>query len=214
MRADVAEVRMLLESPDARVRALAARSACPCHGTFELLHELKNELKVLAETDPDKNVRSAAQHTLREAIELNVAEEAKLSRERDREARYESRDRKRAARRHVALRLARRRLVTVRVLVEECGELLRREDPVALGHELTDLLPVRVVGEHHHDAIMAGSRGEERVANGQQRVAFVWVGSQHEQRNGPASRVLPCHEQAERPPADVERLRRRSRPRS
>jgi hypothetical protein len=39
-----------------------------------------------------------------------------------------------------------------RVLVEQRGELVRREDPVALGHELTDLLPVRVVGEQHHDA--------------------------------------------------------------
>jgi HEAT repeat protein len=109
MHADVAEVRMLLGSPDARVRALAARSACPCHGTFELLHALKDELTLLAETDPDKNVRSAAGHVLREAIELNVAEEAKLSRERDREVRQERRDRKRAARSDAALRRARRR---------------------------------------------------------------------------------------------------------
>ena len=55
------------------------------HGTFELLHQLKDELTLLAETDPDKKVRDAAWHTLREAIELNVAEEAKPSRERDRE---------------------------------------------------------------------------------------------------------------------------------
>jgi len=109
MHADVARVRMLLGSPDPRVRALAARSACPCHGTFELLHALKDELRVLAETDPDKNVRSAAGHVLREAIELNVAEEAKLSRERGREVRRERRDRKRAARSDVALRRARRR---------------------------------------------------------------------------------------------------------
>lgn len=109
MHADVAQVRMLLGSPDSRVRALAARSACPCHGTFELLHELKHELRVLAETDPDKNVRSAAAHTLREAIELNLAEEARLSRERDRERRQELRDRQRAVRSDVALRLARRR---------------------------------------------------------------------------------------------------------
>ena len=109
MHANVAEVRVLLGSPDARVRALAARSACPCHGTFELLHQLKDELTLLTETDPDKNVRNAAGHTLREAIELNIAEEGKLSRERNREARQESRDRKRAVRRHVALRHARRR---------------------------------------------------------------------------------------------------------
>jgi hypothetical protein len=109
VQADVGQVRALLGSPDARVRALAARSACPCHGTFELLHELKDELTLLAETDPDKNVRTAAAHTLREAIELNIAEEAKLSRERDCEARQEHRDRQRAVRRDVALRLARRR---------------------------------------------------------------------------------------------------------
>ena len=109
MQADVARVRMLLGSPDARVRALAARSACPCHGTFELLHELKDELRVLAETDPDKNVRSAAAHALREAIELNIAEEARLSRERDRAERQDRRDRRRAARSDAALRHARRR---------------------------------------------------------------------------------------------------------
>jgi hypothetical protein len=109
MHADVAQVRLLLGSPDARVRALAARSACPCHGTFELLHELKDELKLLADTDPDKNVRAAAGHTLREAIELNVAEEAKLSRERDREVRQQRRDRRRAVRSDIALRRARRR---------------------------------------------------------------------------------------------------------
>jgi HEAT repeat protein len=109
MQADVARVRMLLGSPDAGVRALAARSACPCHGTFELLHALKDELILLAETDPDKNVRSAAGHVLREAIELNVAEEAKLSRERGREVRQERRDRQRAARNDVVLRRARRR---------------------------------------------------------------------------------------------------------
>jgi hypothetical protein len=86
---------MLLGSPDARVRALAARSACPCHGT--------------SAADPDKNVRSAAGHTLREAIELNVAEEAKLSRERDCEVRQERRDRRRAVRNDIALRRARRR---------------------------------------------------------------------------------------------------------
>jgi HEAT repeat protein len=109
VHAEVAQVRMLLGSPDPRVRALAARSACPCHGTFELLHELRDELTLLAETDPDKNVRSAASHTLREAIELNVAEEARLSRERDREIRQEHREHKRSVRGEVALRRARRR---------------------------------------------------------------------------------------------------------
>ena len=75
------------------------------------------------------------------------------------------------------------------MLVKQYGELLRRDDLVALGHERTDLFSVRVVGEHHHDAITAGSRGEVRVAIGQQRLTFVWIGTQHEQRNGLASRV-------------------------
>src|ERR1700722_13118707 len=53
-------------------------------------------------------------------------------------------------------------------LVEQGGELLRREDPVAVGHELADLLPVRVVGEQHTDAVTAASRGEEGVARSEE----------------------------------------------
>ena len=48
--------------------------------------------------------------------------------------------------------------------------------------------------------------------DGQQRVAFVWVGAQEEQRDGLAGRTLPGHEQAERSLPDVERVRSRSRP--
>lgn len=121
MDADVAQVRGLLGSPDPRVRALAARSACPCHGTFELLHALKDELTLLAEADPDKNVRAAAGHTLREAIELNAAEEARLSRERDREVRHERLDRRRAVRSDVALRRARRQTRRDRLRRGRCG---------------------------------------------------------------------------------------------
>jgi hypothetical protein len=97
------------------------------------------------------------------------------------------------------------------LLVEHCGELLRRESAVAVGHEFTDLLPIGVAGEPHPDAVTAGSRRVKRVANGQQRVAFVWAGPQHEQGDGLAGRALQCHEQAERPAVDVERMRRRSR---
>jgi len=78
------------------------------------------------------------------------------------------------------------------LLVEQRGELLRRQDPVAFGHELADLLPVWVVGEHHPDAIAARPRGEERVAGGQQHLALVWIGTQHEQRDGLAGRILYC----------------------
>jgi hypothetical protein len=48
-------------------------------------------------------------------------------------------------------------------LVEPFGELFGREDPIALGHELADLLPVGVVVEQHPEARTAGSRGEVRV---------------------------------------------------
>ena len=64
-----------------------------------------------------------------------------------------------------------------RALVKQRGELLRREDPVALGHEFTDLLPVRAVGKQHPNAITAGPRGEEWPANGQIRLTVVWVGT-------------------------------------
>ena len=58
------------------------------------------------------------------------------------------------------------------------GTLLARpsRQVVAVGHEVMDLLPAGVVGEQHRDAITAGSRGEERVANGQAFLAFVWAG--------------------------------------
>ena len=70
------------------------------------------------------------------------------------------------------------------LLVEPSSELLRRQSPVALDHEFPDLLPVSVGRDPHPDAITAGPGQEERVADRQQRVAFVWVGPQHEQRSG------------------------------
>jgi catechol 2,3-dioxygenase-like lactoylglutathione lyase family enzyme len=91
-----------------------------------------------------------------------------------------------------------------RALAEQLGELLRRDDPVALGHELTDLRPVGVAGKQHHDAVTVVSCGVERVPGGQQRLPFLRVGPQYQQRNGVAVRPLPHHEQAERPAADVE----------
>src|ERR1700683_4431253 len=97
------------------------------------------------------------------------------------------------------------------MLVEPGCELFRREPPVALYYELTDLLPVRVFGELHPDSVIAASRAVERVANRQQRLAFARVGAQHELRDGLAAWGLERHEQTERPPADVERVRRRSR---
>jgi hypothetical protein len=106
--ADVEQVRLLLASPVPRVRMLAARSACPCHGTFELLHALKPELQRLAVTDPDAKVRGAARHVLTDAIVVNVNEEAELSRERRQEKRQERRDYQRAVRSDVAMRRARR----------------------------------------------------------------------------------------------------------
>jgi HEAT repeat protein len=108
MHPDVEEVRLLLASPDPRVRMLAARSACPCRGTFDLLIALKPELQLLAATDPDAKVRGAARHVLRDPIAVNFAEEAELARERRAEKRQERREHRRAVRSDVAMRRARR----------------------------------------------------------------------------------------------------------
>lgn len=88
------------------------------------------------------------------------------------------------------------------VLVEQLDELRRCQDPIALGDELTDLFPVCVVGEKYPNAITAASRGELRLTNRQQRLAIVWVGTQHEPARGARRFGLRRHQQAERPPAD------------
>jgi hypothetical protein len=105
---DVEQVRLLLESPDPRVRLLATRSACPCHGTFDLLIALKPELQLMAETDRDAKVRAAARHVLADAIVVNFNEETELSRERRRDKRQERGEHKRAVRSDVAMRRASR----------------------------------------------------------------------------------------------------------
>jgi hypothetical protein len=105
---DVQQVRLLLASPSPRARRLAARSVCPCHGTFDLLLALKPELQLMAETDPDAKVRDAARHVLADAIVVNANEEHELSRERRRDKRQERRDHKQAVRDDVAMRRARR----------------------------------------------------------------------------------------------------------
>ena len=70
-------------------------------------------------------------------------------------------------------------------LFEQRTKLLWSEYPVALGHEFSDLLPVRVAGEKHPNAVVASSpRGEEWVANGQQRLAVVRVGTQYHHGDG------------------------------
>lgn len=51
-------------------------------------------------------------------------------------------------------------------MVEYRGELLRRESAVTLGHELTDVLPVGVGGDQHHDAIVAGPLTRSKMSSG------------------------------------------------
>jgi hypothetical protein len=84
-----------------------------------------------------------------------------------------------------------------RGLVELCSELLRCEGPVALGHEFTDFLPVRVFSEQHPEVIVTDPRGEERVTGGQQRLAFIWGRTQPEQGDRIAGGIRHGHEQAE-----------------
>jgi hypothetical protein len=49
--------RLLLESDDERTRAVAARSVCVCHGSFDLFSELREALERLAATDESARVR-------------------------------------------------------------------------------------------------------------------------------------------------------------
>lgn len=95
-------------------------------------------------------------------------------------------------------------------LIQQGGELLRGEDPIAVGHQFADLVPVGVIGEHDADSVTPGSRREEWAAGGQQRLAFGGMSTQHQQRGGVAGRALLGYEQAKRTPADLERVRRRS----
>ena len=69
------------------MRAVAARAACPCHGSFDLLREVQPELELLARHDPSPRVRKAARHTLGDVLNLNIHEDARARRDERREAR-------------------------------------------------------------------------------------------------------------------------------
>jgi hypothetical protein len=84
---DAQRLRAALGSPNERTRALAARAACPCHGSFELLLELEPELHFLAFNDPSPRVREAARHVLSDALVVNVNDEARVQRDERRETR-------------------------------------------------------------------------------------------------------------------------------
>jgi hypothetical protein len=73
-----------------------------------VLHALKPELQLMAETDPDAKVRDAARHVLTDAVVVNFNEERELSRERRRDKRRERTDHQQAVRTDVAMRRARR----------------------------------------------------------------------------------------------------------
>ena len=75
------EIRVLLRSTDERTRALAVRSICPCHGSFEPLRELNTEIRHLAFEDPIARVRREAKHVLGDALVVNVHDEENLMRD-------------------------------------------------------------------------------------------------------------------------------------
>jgi hypothetical protein len=105
----IGEIRVLLRSPDERTRALAARSICPCHGSFEPLRQLSNELRQLAFDDPSQRVRGEAKHVLRDALVVNLLEEEKLLREERKTAVNERAARRQAAADNKQLRRERSR---------------------------------------------------------------------------------------------------------
>jgi hypothetical protein len=102
-------LRAALASPDARTRAVAARAACPCHGSFDLLLELEPELHFLAYNDPRPRVRAAARHVLSDALVVNVNEEARARRDERRESREAQRAHRARARAAARRREQRRR---------------------------------------------------------------------------------------------------------
>lgn len=104
----VGEIRDLLGSPDPQVRRRAARAACPCHGSFEMLRALRAELRRLAVNDPDAQVRAAAEHVLSDAVVVNIHDQSRTDRDRRRDARAEQARRRAAIREQRSIRRARR----------------------------------------------------------------------------------------------------------
>jgi hypothetical protein len=102
------QIRDLLGSPDPRVRRRAARAACPCHGSFDMLRALRTELRGLADSDPDPQVRAAAEHVLSDAIVVNVHEQSRTDRDHRRDARTEQARQRAAIREQRSIRRARR----------------------------------------------------------------------------------------------------------
>jgi hypothetical protein len=74
-------IRRLLESGDERTRAVAARSVCVCHGSFDLFTELREDLERLAATDVSARVRREAKHVLRDPLVVNRHDDERLERE-------------------------------------------------------------------------------------------------------------------------------------
>jgi hypothetical protein len=95
--ASLDEVRVLLRSEDERTRAVAVRSICPCHGSFDPLRELTPDLRRLAADDPSPRVRREAKHVLGDAVVVNINDERKLERAERQTALHEHDLAKRAA---------------------------------------------------------------------------------------------------------------------
>jgi hypothetical protein len=72
--------RLLLESDDERTRAVAARSVCVCHGSFDLFSELGEDLERLAATDESARVRREAKHVLRDPLVVNRHDDERVER--------------------------------------------------------------------------------------------------------------------------------------
>lgn len=86
------ELRLQLFVGDEQTRLAAIRKACPCHGSFEPLRELSDELLRLAREDPSRRIRQAAKHVLADGLVVNIHDD-------ERERREEARLRRTALRR-------------------------------------------------------------------------------------------------------------------
>jgi hypothetical protein len=71
-----ASLTTLLASPDERVRAAAARAACPCHGSYDRLRSPGAGRRHSGASARSRRGRRAAKHALTDALVLNVNDEA------------------------------------------------------------------------------------------------------------------------------------------
>lgn len=102
-------IREVLRTGTERERALAIRSVCVCHGSWEVFRELEADLRCIAQEDSSHRVRQQAKHVLDDPLVENIHEDEVVRRELRQVSRASRRNRKRAAREARSAKMIRRR---------------------------------------------------------------------------------------------------------